>query len=106
MTGGRICPRCRAGDVLAVLRLPHTWTNASGHEVRGVSEVLLCARCDAGDPAAGPVVTYFAVHGSVRPEHADRLARALRHWIDRARPPRPDEDALRAETEAWRRGEL
>ncbi|MDX3100563.1 DUF6300 family protein [Nonomuraea angiospora] len=106
MTGDRPCPRCRTGSVLAVLRLPHTWTNAAGNEVRGVSEVLLCARCDAGDPAAGPIVTYFAVHGSVRPEHAAQLARGLRHWAERARPPRPDESALAAETEAWYRGDL
>ncbi|MGV9378816.1 DUF6300 family protein [Nonomuraea sp. NPDC003707] len=105
MTGDPPCPRCRTDSVLAVLRLPHTWTNASGNEVRGVSEVLLCARCDAGDPVAGPIVAYFAVHGCVRPEHTAELARALRHWADRARPPRPDENAPAAETEAWYRGD-
>ncbi|WP_043635148.1 DUF6300 family protein [Nonomuraea candida] len=104
MTGA--CPRCRTGEVLAVLRLPHTWTNAAGRPVRGVGEVLVCARCDADDPVAGPIVTYFAVHGTVRPPHAAALARLLRHWITHARPPRPDEDALRAETESWHRGDL
>ncbi|MBB6551057.1 DUF6300 family protein [Nonomuraea rubra] len=101
MSGDPACPRC-TGEVLAVLRLPHTWTNASGRPVRGHGEVLLCARCDAGDPLA----TYFAVHGTARPEHAALLARLLRQWLDRVRPRAPDEDALRAEAEAWRRGEL
>ncbi|MEU8108688.1 DUF6300 family protein [Nonomuraea muscovyensis] len=63
VVGGAVCPHCGIGDVLAVLRLSHTWTNASGGLVSGVSDVLLCGRCDAADPVAGPVVTYFAVHG-------------------------------------------
>jgi Family of unknown function (DUF6300) len=96
------CPRCRTGEVLAVLRLPHTWANASGNPVRGVSEVLLCARCDAADP----IVTYFTVHGSARLEDVPVLARLLRHWLARARPPAPDEHTLLSEAEAWRRGEL
>ncbi|MGR6918582.1 DUF6300 family protein [[Actinomadura] parvosata] len=102
MTGSPVCPRCRFGEILAVLRLPRTWTNASGRPVRGLGEVLLCARCDAGDP----LVTYFAVHAAARPEHAALLARLLRQWAARARPEGPDEDTLRAEAEAWRRGEL
>ncbi|WP_329244891.1 DUF6300 family protein [Actinoallomurus sp. NBC_01490] len=97
-----VCPRCRVGEVLAILRLPHTWTNASGGRVRGVSEVLLCARCDADDP----VTRHFPAHGPVRPQDADRLARDLLRRLARARPPKPDEDALKAETEAWYRGDL
>ncbi|MGV9309729.1 MULTISPECIES: DUF6300 family protein [unclassified Nonomuraea] len=100
------CPRCRADSVLAVLRRPHAWTNTSGNPVRGHSDVLLCARCDADDPLTGPIITYFAVHGSARPENVGQLARLLLRWVDRARPPAPDEKALRAEAEAWRRGEL
>jgi uncharacterized protein DUF6300 len=97
-----VCPRCRVGYVLAVLRLPHTWTNASGGRVRGISEVLLCAHCDADDP----LTRYFTAHGPVRPQDADGFARDLLRWIDRARPPKPDENALKAEAEAWYRGEL
>ncbi|RBQ19840.1 hypothetical protein DP939_14120 [Spongiactinospora rosea] len=96
------CPRCRAGDVLAVLRLPHTWTNTSGNPVRGLSEVLLCTRCDAADP----LVTYLAVHPSPCHQDATTLARLLRHWIGRARPPRPDPLAVEAESAAWHRGDL
>jgi DNA polymerase-3 subunit alpha len=39
-------------------------------------------------------------------ETADETARLLRCWLARTRPPRPDEVALAAEIEAWRRGEL
>ncbi|GLX02049.1 hypothetical protein Misp02_61350 [Microtetraspora sp. NBRC 16547] len=66
----------------------------------------MCARCDAGDPLTGPIVTYFAVHESAQPEDAALLARLLRRWIDQARPPKPDEDVLDAEAEAWYRGDL
>ena len=37
---------------------------------------------------------------------ADGFARDLLRWIDRARPPKPDENALKAEAGAWYRGEL
>ncbi|WP_242614226.1 DUF6300 family protein [Actinomadura roseirufa] len=106
MTAASACPRCGIGEVLAVLRLPHVWTGARGNRIRVVSDVLLCARCDADDPLAGPVVTYFIVHGSVQPDGASDFARVLLRWVAGARPPEPDENALRAETEAWYRGEL
>ncbi|MEO3869983.1 DUF6300 family protein [Nonomuraea sp. B12E4] len=90
MTGDWPCPRCRTDNVLAALRVPHTWTDGSGNEVCGVSEVLLCARCDADDPVAGPIVAYFDAHGSVQPEHVAQLADDLLRWIERARPARSD----------------
>jgi Family of unknown function (DUF6300) len=106
MSRDRTCRRCRTGEVLAVLRLPHTWTNASGGRVRGRSELPVCARCDAGDPATGPIVACLTVHATVRPENVAALARLLRRWAERARPPRPDVNALNAEAEAWYRGDL
>ncbi|WP_173525342.1 DUF6300 family protein [Nonomuraea antri] len=105
-SGNPVCPRCRAAAVVAVVRLPHVWTNASGHAFRVVSEVLLCTRCDAGDQAAAPVLACFAADGSLRPESAERLAPGLRRWAARARPPRPAAHAVDAEAEAWARGEL
>lgn len=107
MIPDRACPRCRTDNILAILRRPHTWTNASGNQVQGIDEVLLCARCDAYDPIAGPITTYFAVHGSAQPESLAQLARHLLHWIDQARAPKPpDENTLNEEAEAWYRGEL
>ncbi|MCF6471936.1 hypothetical protein FAF44_26610 [Nonomuraea sp. MG754425] len=89
------CPRCRTGEVLAVLRLPHTRPDAAGRVVHGAGEVLLCGRCDADDPVAGPLVTYFAVHATARRQDAALLARLLRRWIEHARPPIPDADDRR-----------
>ncbi|MEO3795504.1 DUF6300 family protein [Nonomuraea sp. B10E15] len=106
MTPSAACPRCRTGEVLAVLRVPHGWTNASGRPVRGVREVVLCARCDAGHPVAGPLVAYLIVHEEVEPAQLAGLAPLLRRWMDGARPSALDEHALRAEIEAWRRGDL
>ncbi|WP_336214969.1 DUF6300 family protein [Nonomuraea sp. LPB2021202275-12-8] len=59
------------------------------------------------DPLAGPIITYFAVHGSAPPEALVQLARFLLRWIHQPRAPKqPDENALNAEAEAWYRGEL
>ncbi|NBE96859.1 hypothetical protein FE391_24070 [Nonomuraea sp. KC401] len=49
------CPRCRTGDVPAVVRVPHGWTNASGRPVRGVGEVTGANRRRI--PVARPVVS-------------------------------------------------
>ncbi|TDE58855.1 hypothetical protein E1295_04435 [Nonomuraea mesophila] len=106
VTPGAACPRCRTGEVLAVVRVPHGWTNASGRPVMGVGEVLLCGRCDAGRPVTGPLVAYLTAHESVGPAELDDLAPLLRRWMDGVRAPAPDERALQAETEAWRRGDL
>ncbi|GII94296.1 DUF6300 family protein [Sinosporangium siamense] len=95
------CPRCRTGEVVAVLRVPYSWTNTSGKPVRGRSDILLCTRCDAADPVTGPLITHFTVHGTV-PDGDDLLLR----WIDQAKPRKPDEHALRAEFDAWRQGDL
>ncbi|MCK2219398.1 DUF6300 family protein [Actinomadura sp. ATCC 31491] len=82
-------------------RVPHGWANAAGAWVRGTAEVVLCGRCDAADPAAAFLL------GAVTPAAAGEAARLLRGWLGRAAPPPgPDEDVLRAEAEAWRRGDL
>ncbi|MDP9845736.1 DUF6300 family protein [Streptosporangium lutulentum] len=100
------CPRCGQDTVLAALRIPNGWTTANGKRVRGNTQVLLCTRCDAEDPTTGPIVTYFAVHGTATLQTLDQLTLLLRRWIERAEPPKLDEDALAAETEAWHRGDL
>ncbi|SDI18752.1 hypothetical protein SAMN05421505_13743 [Sinosporangium album] len=106
MSGAQTCPRCRTGDILAILRLPHTWENATGKRVSVRSDLLLCSHCDAHDPLTGPIVTYFALHETVRPEHMHHLARLLRRWIDHASIPKPNEKPLTTEAEAWYRGDL
>ncbi|GAA4616213.1 hypothetical protein GCM10023195_71960 [Actinoallomurus liliacearum] len=99
------CPRC-AGDVLAVLRLPHGWRTEQGTEVTGFTEIVLCARCDLDDPITGPIVTFFAVHEIATDRTVDVLARLIRRWIENARPARLDQAALDAEIDAWYRGDL
>ncbi|MEU9506038.1 DUF6300 family protein [Micromonospora sp. NPDC048170] len=106
MTRDFPCHRCGTDNVLAVLRLPGTWTNASGNRYPVVHECHLCVRCDADDPLAGPVVGYLTADEARQTENVAPLARDLLRWIDQARPAKPDEDALQAEVDAWYRGEL
>lgn len=95
------CHRCGTDNVLAILRLPHTWTNASGNEFPVIREVHLCARCDAADPLAGPVVRYFAIGGSARSEDAAELSRDLLRWIDQARPSQVEPDESSGARSDW-----
>jgi Family of unknown function (DUF6300) len=106
MTREWACHRCGTDNVLAVLRLPHIWTNTSGSQVPVISKFVLCARCDSDDPITGPMVTHLTAPGPAQPEDVAQLARDLLRWIDQAQPTGPDEDALNAEVDAWYRGEL
>jgi hypothetical protein len=99
------CPRCDA-EVLASLRVPHGWTNARGVQVRGSRHLIVCARCDADDPVAGPIVTFFTVHAEATASTVDQLAVLLRRWVTAAQGREVDEAAVDAEAEAFYRGEL
>ncbi|WP_345432058.1 DUF6300 family protein [Actinoallomurus vinaceus] len=101
----RCCPRCDA-EVLASLRVPHGWTNTHGVQVRGFRELIVCARCDADDPAAGPIVTFFTVHAEASDANIGQLAVLLGRWVAAAQARRVDEAAVDAEAEAYFRGEL
>lgn len=74
--------------------------------VRGTRIVVLCPRCDTDDPAAGPLILFFAVHGQVTGETTEEFASLLRGWASQAEAPDVDQDALEAELQAWHRGEL
>jgi hypothetical protein len=93
---GWTCPRC-GGEVLATAGLPHR---------PGTTQVLLCSRCDAADPVAGPIVTFFTVHETVTPDTVEEFATLLHRWAAHVKVPELDVNALDAEVEAWRRGEL
>lgn len=99
------CPRCGRDGLLSA-QVPHGWRNTRGTMVRGTRVVVLCPRCDAGDPAAGPLVLFFAVHGHVTGETTEEFASLLRNWASQAKAPEVDQDALEAELQAWRCGEL
>jgi hypothetical protein len=99
------CPRC-GGEGLLSARVPHGWYNNRGTAVRGTAEVILCPRCDASDPLAGPLVLFFAVHGQVTDETTGEFAALLRRWASKAQVPATDQAALEGERQAWHRGEL
>ncbi|GGQ12712.1 DUF6300 family protein [Streptosporangium pseudovulgare] len=98
-----VCPRCDGEGLLSAL-VAHGWTNARGAAVRGRVPVVLCARCDSGDPHAGPLITWFHVHGTVTGDVAEAFTRLLDQWTGHLRPPTLDGAAL--EADAWRHGEL
>lgn len=99
------CPRC-GGEGLLSAHVPQ-WRNARGADARGSREVVLCPYCDADDPAAGPLILFFAVHGRVTAGTTEELAYLLCSWADHAQLPAMDKDAaLEAELAAWQRGEL
>ena len=99
------CPRC-GGEGLLSAQVPHEWRNNRGIMVRGTRIVVLCPHCDAEDPAAGSLILFFAVHGQVTGETTEEFASLLRGWASQAQAPEVDQDALEAELQAWRRGEL
>jgi hypothetical protein len=99
------CPRC-GGEGLLSAQVPQ-WRNGQGADVRGAREVVLCPHCDAHDPAAGPLIRFFAVHGQVTAGTTEELASLLRSWADHAQLAAMNNDAaLEAELAAWQRGEL
>src|ERR1700726_3888336 len=77
------CPRCGQEGLLSA-RLPHGWRNNLGATVRGTRVVVLCPRCDADDPAAGPLILFFAVYGQITEETTEEFASLLRAWASRA----------------------
>ncbi|MGI8445710.1 MAG: DUF6300 family protein [Streptosporangiaceae bacterium] len=99
------CPRC-GGEGLLSARVPHGWLNNRGTAVRGSQVIVLCPRCNADDPEAGPLILFFAVHGQVTRETTEEFASLLRNWAGQAQAAGVDQAALEAELQAWHRGEL
>jgi hypothetical protein len=75
-------------------------TNAQGRVI------VVCKRCDADDPYAGPIVCYVTVHGTVQPDGLEDFAGLLRTWAEHAEPAKVDPEQLEAEYQAWLRGDL
>ncbi|GGK70973.1 hypothetical protein Sme01_27170 [Sphaerisporangium melleum] len=88
------------------VRVPNSWTNSRGAEVRGYSVVVLCASCDADRPATAPLITWFHVHGEVTEDNLHEFATLGSVWINGLDLQPLDLEMLAAEEEAWRRGEL
>ncbi|WP_443029623.1 DUF6300 family protein [Spirillospora sp. NBC_01491] len=99
------CPRC-GGEGLASARVPHDVSRADGHKVKGTTVVVLCPRCDAHRPAAGALITFFAVYGTVESATVDQCARLLQAWTNEIVLLPADTTAIDVEAAAWRTGEL
>jgi hypothetical protein len=68
--------------------------------------VALCADCDADDSHAGPLITFFHVHGQVTAETLNEAADLIRRWAESIAITPADPAAVNREHEAWRQGEL
>ncbi|MFE9667058.1 DUF6300 family protein [Microbispora bryophytorum] len=86
------CGRCGQAGILSA-RVPHHLVNARNETVRGTGIVVLCPRCDIGQPEA--------VRGEVTSENMEQAAELLHPWASVARVPTLDGAALEAEIQAW-----
>ncbi|MEU9019267.1 DUF6300 family protein [Actinomadura sp. NPDC048394] len=99
------CPSCGESGLLSA-RVPHDIKRPDGHIIHGTTQVVLCQTCDASAPAAGALITYFHVHGTIDTDTIDQAADLIGAWVNSIYIPPPDIDQIDAEAEAWRRGEL
>jgi len=77
------CPGCGQRGILSAL-VPLR-TGAAGRRPdarRGVA--VLCERCDIDDPDAGPLITYFAVHGAIGPDTLEQGTALVAAWLSTA----------------------
>jgi hypothetical protein len=99
------CPLCGAEALLSAM-VPHGWSTESGRQVQGRRTALLCPQCHRADPAAGALIDFFAIHGSITPETVEVFAIRLQTWVDHVSGQRLDIDGLNAEIAAWQNGDL
>ncbi|WP_344836394.1 DUF6300 family protein [Nonomuraea dietziae] len=99
------CPRCGQEGLLQA-RVPHGWVNASGALVQGRNGVVLCATCDADQPHAAALITWFHVNGQVEVGAEHEFKRLLVAWAEHVHVPLLDERALTEEAALWQEGEL
>jgi hypothetical protein len=101
----KCCPRCDREGLLSA-SVPHGATNSSGRQVRGHLPVVLCQSCDADDPAAGPIITFFLVHEQVTIDNAQDFSRLARAWAAQLRAPVFDPKAFETDLAAWEAGDF
>lgn len=99
------CPQCD-GSTLLLARFPHAWKNGLGRDVSGLRETVLCPSCHHSDPAAAELLALYAVDDHVSPENLDVFGGLVAAWVESVRQRTVDEEALTAEFELWKRGEL
>ena len=99
------CPQCSSPGLISAL-VPHTIHNARGVGIPGSSVAVLCPSCDAQDPVAGAVITFFTVHGAVSEETLAEAAPLLEAWARTAVVKPVDLERLHVEYTAWLADEL
>ncbi|WP_274558090.1 DUF6300 family protein [Streptomyces spiramyceticus] len=99
------CPPC-GGPGLLLAQFPHSWKNARGEDVNGLREAVLCPACDCGEPAADELLALFAVDDQVGLSNFEVFGELVAAWVQSVRHRIVDEEALGAEYEQWKRGEL
>ncbi|MFF6980240.1 DUF6300 family protein [Streptomyces sp. NPDC008343] len=100
-----LCPQC-AGSTLLLAQFQHTWENSRGEDVSGRRETVLCPGCDQREPPAAELLALFAAHDQISPVSMDVFGGLVAAWIESVRQHTTDEEALNAEFELWKRGEL
>lgn len=99
------CPRC-ALPGLMLARFPSSWKNQQGADVDGYREALLCAGCDAADPAATDLLALFAVDGQLSTENLPQFTELAATWMAVAALRKVNQRNLNDEEERFRRGDL
>lgn len=99
------CPACSGPGILSAL-VSRAIKNGRGEDVAGAGVAVLCPRCDVDDFFAGPLLTFFAVHGQLSTEVLEEAAPLLRRWALNAQVKPPNQERLEEEYELWSRGEL
>lgn len=99
------CPWCGQRGLIAA-SVPHGLGSTDGNVTRGTLPVVLCARCDHENPAAGPLIMYLLVHEQVTLGTLQQCAALIQRWVDSIAIPSVDIEQLEEEILAWRQGEL
>ncbi|GLY32445.1 DUF6300 family protein [Kineosporia sp. NBRC 101731] len=66
------CPDCSRPGIMSAV-VPDTIT--------GSGVAVLCETCDIDHPDAGPLITYFAVHGQINLENVDQGSALIARWL-------------------------
>ncbi|MBL7491903.1 hypothetical protein I6A60_20235 [Frankia sp. AgB1.9] len=98
------CLRC-GGEGLAAARVPHAIQAANG-PVEGFHRFVLCPSCDADDPAAAGLITYFHVHGQVSTETQGQFVDLLSRWASALTVATVNPTAWEDDLQAWLQGDL
>jgi hypothetical protein len=69
--------------------------------IDGNRTVGLCPTCDAANPHAQQLVSYFDANGSVQAKDRSIISDLLGHWLSSLPGHRTAESPLSAQVEAW-----